>query len=302
MSADLFPGWESHWIPSEHGKIFARAGGDGPPLLLLHGFPQTHVIWHRMAAPLARHFRVVAMDLRGYGWSSAPKGDATHETYSKRAMGRDVIAVMEALGHAQFALMGHDRGARVGYRLALDQPGRLSHLITLDIVPTFAMWRAIEANPPAPARDHWRWLSRPTPLPERELAQDPLGWLHRTLALWSGTQDLAAFDRRALAAYEAAFNEPSRLHAMCEDYRAGATLDRQADEADLAAGRTIDAPLLALMGRAAGGPTGGLDALTEWRKLAPDAEVRAIEGGHFLPEENPQAVLAAALPFLQAQA
>jgi len=145
-AADLFPGFKSHWVPTPHGKIFARSGGEGPPLLLLHGFPQTHVEWHSIAPELAKHFTIVAMDLRGYGWSSAPRGDAGHALYSKRGMGEDAILVMEELGHVRFRIMGHDRGARVAYRLALDHPGRIERLVALDIVPTFAMWEANAAG------------------------------------------------------------------------------------------------------------------------------------------------------------
>ena len=150
MTDDLFPGFASHWIDTEAGRIFARAKGEGEPVVLLHGFPQTQAMWHRIAPALAETHAVVCMDLRGYGWSSAPRGDPSHETYSKRAMGRDVVAAMEALGHVRFAVVGHDRGARVGYRLALDQPGRVERLALLDILPTFANWERISGRLPRP--------------------------------------------------------------------------------------------------------------------------------------------------------
>src|SRR5215212_12125007 len=153
MTDDLFPGFSAHWIDTEAGRIFARVGGNGPPVVLLHGFPQTHVCWHRVAPALAATHRVVCMDLRGYGWSSAPRGDPAHETYSKRAMGRDVIAVMEALGHVRFALAGHDRGGRVAYRLALDEPGRIERLALLDIFPTVVQWERKAAGLTKAA--HW---------------------------------------------------------------------------------------------------------------------------------------------------
>ena len=165
--ADLFPGFASEWINTEAGRIFARVGGNGPPLLLLHGFTETHVMWHRLAPTLAETHRVVCMDLRGYGWSSVPRSDATHETYSKRAMGRDVVAGMEALGHVRFALAGHDRGARVGYRLALDHPGRIERLSLLDILPTSYVWAQMKAGHIPEA--HWGFLSRPAPEPEEEI-------------------------------------------------------------------------------------------------------------------------------------
>ena len=235
MADDLFPGFESHWIDTEVGRAFARSKGDGPPLVLLHGFPQTHVMWHRLAPTLAETYRVVCMDLRGYGWSSAPKGDAAHETYSKRAMGRDVVTVMEALGAVRFAVVGHDRGARVGYRLALDHPGRVERLSLLDILPTAYVWGQMKAGKVPPA--HWAFLSQPSPKPEDEIGADPVSYFEGLMKKWSASGDLSAFDHRALAAYRNGFNEPSRIHAFCEDYRAGATRDIEADEADLAAGK-----------------------------------------------------------------
>ena len=223
MTDDLFPGFASHWIDGEAGRVFARSGGSGPPLVLLHGFPETHASFHRIAPALARTHTVVCPDLRGYGWSSAPKGDPVHETYSKRAMGRDVIRVMEKLGHVRFALAGHDRGARVAYRLALDEPGRVERLALLDIVPTFANWQRIrEGQADAP---HWDYLARPFPQPETEIGRDPLAYFDGLLAKWSKDGTLDVFDPRALAAYRQSCNEPSRIHAFCEDYRAGATVD-----------------------------------------------------------------------------
>src|SRR6478609_1023576 len=216
MDDDLFPGFESHWVDTEVGRVFARSKGDGPPLVLLHGFPQTHVMWHRLAPTLAETYRVVCMDLRGYGWSTAPKGDAAHETYSKRAMGRDVITVMEALGAVRFALVGHDRGARVGYRLALDHPGRVERLSLLDVLPTAYVWGQMKAGKVPPA--HWAFLSQPSPRPEDEIGADPVSYFEGLMKKWSASGDLSAFDHRALAAYRSGFNEPSRIHAFCEDY------------------------------------------------------------------------------------
>lgn len=297
--ADLYPGFESHWVASPEGKIFARSGGKGRgtkdlPLLLLHGFPQTHVMWHRVAAKLAQRFEVIAMDLRGYGWSSAPPDAADHSTYSKRAMGEDVLAVMDHFGHAQVHLAGHDRGGRVGYRLALDHPGRVAKLAVIDILPTAAMWHLIEAEGSTVAQ-HWKNLSQPAPLPENEIKARANGTLDY-LALWSGGRDLKAFDPRAVQHYRAFAQDPTRISAMCADYRAGATLDRAADEADLRAGRTITAPVLALWGTS-GIPAASADPLAHWRPYAPHVTGHAIAGGHFLPEENPDAVTAALLAF-----
>ena len=294
--ADLFPGFASRWIDTEAGRIFARVGGDGPPLALVHGFPQTHVEWHRLAADLAKTHTVVALDLRGYGWSSAPRSEGG-AAYAKRAMADDVVRVMEALGAVRFALVGHERGARVGYRLALDEPGRVERLALLDILPTLTMWETMDARRALQVY-HWTFLAQPHPVPERLLAADPLPWLDHTLASWTARQSLDAFDPRALAHYRAFFNDPHRIHACCEDYRAGATLDLAADRADRDAGRTIGCPVLVLWG-SAGIPAAGASPLDAWRAtFAPRADGRPIEAGHFLPEENAPATLAALEAFL----
>lgn len=298
MSDDLFPGFEAHWIDTEAGRIFARSKGDGPPLVLLHGFPQTHAMWHRLAPTLANTHRVVCMDLRGYGWSSVPRSGEDHEPYSKRAMGRDVVAVMEALGHVRFALAGHDRGARIGYRLALDHPGRLERLSLLDILPTFHVWAQIRSG--AIPAAHWGYLSEPAPRPEQEIGRDPLPYFEGLLAKWSGTGTLTPFDPPALASYRAGFNEPTRIHAFCEDYRAGATLDLAADEADLAARKTIPCPVQIVASRFyLTGGAGSEPPLEVWRgTFAPQATGVSIASGHFVAEENPEATLAALQTFL----
>jgi haloacetate dehalogenase len=302
MSDDLFPGFESHWIDTEHGRIFARSKGEGPPLVLLHGFPQTHAMWHRIAPALAQTHRVVCMDLRGYGWSSAPKGDPAHETYSKRAMGRDVIRVMEELGAVRFGVIGHDRGARVGYRLALDHPGRVERLALLDILPTFHVWAQMKAgNIPAA---HWGFLSEPYPKPEQEIGRDPLPYFEGLLRGWSAAGDLDAFDGRALESYRQSCNEPTRIHAFCEDYRAGATRDIEADEADLAAGKTIQCPTYVIWSEfyLVSGPVGHAQQPLEiWRgSFAPKAAGIGVTSGHFVAEENPGATLEALQAFLRA--
>jgi haloacetate dehalogenase len=299
VSDDLFPGFASHWIDTQAGRIFARSGGEGPPLVLLHGFPQTHAMWHPLAPALARTHRVVALDLRGYGWSSAPRGDDAHATYAKRAMGADVVAVMEALGHVRFAVAGHDRGARVGYRLALDAPGRVERLALLDIVPTECVWQAMADDPDA--HPHWRFLAEPAPGPETEIGRDPIAYYEGLMRAWSGATSLDAFDPRALAAYRQSWNEPSRIHASCEDYRAGANLDREADQADMAAGRRIACPVhlvwsAGYLGRKADPPA-------IWRRtFAPAISHTGVPGGHFIAEEAPEATLAALEAFLAAPA
>jgi haloacetate dehalogenase len=293
--ADLYPGFATHWIDIPEGQIFARSRGHGPALLLLHGYPQTHVEWHRIAPQLAEKFTVVLMDLRGYGWSSIPPSEAG-ALYSKRSMARDAVTVMEQLGYVSFGLIGHDRGARVGYRLALDHPERLTKLALLDIVPTAEMWQRLDAKS-AMKVYHWLFLAQPAPLPEKLIGPAAIFYLENTLSSWSATGDLKAFDPRALAHYRAAFNEPSRIHAYCEDYRAGATLDRANDEADRAAGRKIEIPLCVLWG-AQGIPAGSVSPLEIWRQWASDVRGQAIDCGHFLPEEHPRDTLKALLDFL----
>lgn len=293
--ADLYPGFASHWVDTEAGKLFARAGGSGPPLLLLHGYAQTNVMWHRVAPALAERFTLVIADLPGYGWSAAPEAEADHAPYSKRAMARAMVALMERLGHARFRLAGHDRGGRVGYRLALDHPGRLEQLAVLDIVPTWAMWHGIDARL-AYRIWHWTFLALPYPFPETMIGRDPVGfWDWKT---FSGTRskDSSAFDPRALAHYRAFFQDPSRIHATCEDYRAGRTSDLVADEADRAAGRKIACPLLVLWGEG-GIPSQTRSPLAIWREWATDMRGQAIDCGHYLPEENPGATADALLDF-----
>ena len=293
----LFPGFTAHWINGPVGKIFVRVGGEGPPLMLIHGFPQTHAEWHEIAPELAKSHTVICPDLRGYGWSAAPHGDGGKQTYSKRGMGEDIVAVMDALGHVRCAVIGHDRGARVAYRLALDHPGRIERLALLDILPTFAMWEGMNAAR-AMQVYHWTFLAQPEPVPENLIKGDPAGWLDHTIASWTRAKELKAFHPLALASYTESFNDPSRIHAACEDYRAGATTDLAQDKADLAAGKKILCPVLALWGDG-GIPAKGASPLEIWRQsFAPQAEGQAIASGHFLPEENPQATLAALKPFL----
>ncbi len=295
--ADLFPGFASHWIDTAAGKIFARSGGSGPPLLLLHGYAQSNVMWHKVAPILAKQFTLVLPDLPGYGWSAVPEAAADHSPYDKRSMAAAMIEVMEELGHARFQLAGHDRGGRVAYRLALDHPGRLARLAVLDIVPTFAMWHRMDYKM-AIKVFHWPFLAQPAPLPETLLAKASTEFLELKMASWTKAKTLAPFDKRALAHYFAFFEDPLRIHATCEDYRAGSTLDLTHDEADHAAGRKIECPLLALWG-AAGIPSqsGPLDI---WREWATDVSGQPIDSGHFVCEENPAATADALLTFMAA--
>lgn len=294
--ADLFPGFASRFLSTEAGRIFARIGGSGPPVVLLHGFPESLVMWHRIAPVLAQSFTVVALDLRGYGWSSAPRSSAG-ERYSKRAMGQDVLAVMDDLGSATFALVGHDRGARVGYRLALDHPGRITRLALLDIYPTAEVWRKMEAG--SGTSPHWRPLAEPEPRPEQAIAKGPDAFFEGLMRKWARGGNLEAFDPRALEHYRAAWGDPSRIHAFCEDYRAGATHDRWADEADEAAGKTIACPVLILAGADYLKSTDGETPLDIWRRtFAPAAVGATLECGHFVAEEAPEATAQALKGFL----
>jgi haloacetate dehalogenase len=296
--ADLFPGFAERRIRTPAAEIFLRTGGTGPALLLLHGYPQTHVCWHKIAGELARHATLVIPDLRGYGASSAPPGDAEHKTYSKRAMAEDCLAVMRALGHQRFMVAGHDRGGRVAYRLALDHPEAVRALLPVDILPTAEVWRRITAER-ALKSYHWAFLAQPHPMPETLISRDPVYYLEHTLKSWAGPRDLSPFSAEALAHYRALLREPERVHAVCEDYRAGAGIDRQLDEADMAAGRKITCPTLVLWGSTylGGGAVSPLDVWKAWCTHVSGCE---IASGHFLAEENPKDTLAALIPFLAA--
>ena len=264
-------------------EIFLRTGGNGPPLLLLHGYPQTHVIWHRVAPALARSFTVVCADLRGYGDSGKPEGGPP--AYAKRAMAQDMVEVMAALGHERFMVAGHDRGGRVAHRLCLDHPGRVARAAVLDIVPTRTVFAATD-QALATGYYHWFFLSQPAPLPERLIGHERLFYLHAKLARWAGTQDLSWLDPAALGEYERCFT-PATIHASCDDYRAAATLDLADDAADEAA--RIACPLLVLWGEL-GLMHRSFDVLATWRaKAAGEVEGRALPCGHFLPEEQPDA-------------
>jgi haloacetate dehalogenase len=292
----LFSGTREHRIQTGEAELFARIGGSGPPVLLIHGFPQTHAMWHRLAPPLMQHFTCVMPDLRGYGYSSCPENDAGNRAYSKRAMARDMVVLMATLGHRRFAVAGHDRGGRVGYRLAFDHPQALSCLAVLDIVPTYEMWHNFTVTL-AMKTYHWLFLAQPNPLPEMLIEPAPISYLDFTLASWTKAKDLSAFADTALAEYRLHYATPEHVHATCNDYRAGQTCDLADDEADRTAGKTIECPLLALWGTA-GIPANFPDPLSVWRGWARNISGGGIDCGHFLAEENPEATLARLLPFL----
>ena len=294
--SDLFPGFEKHHVDVGGGiAISAVVGGRGAPLLLLHGHPQTHAIWHRVAPVLAEHFTVVAADLRGYGDASKPPGDADHANYAKRALAADQVALMRHFGHARFSVLAHDRGARVAHRLAMDHPEAVRRLVLLDIAPTLAMY-AQTTDAFARAYWHWFFLIQPAPLPERLIEADPAAYMREVMGRRSA--GLAPFDPRALAEYQRCLALPGAAHGLCEDYRASAGIDLVHDQADRDAGRLLQPPLLALWG-AQGVVHRCFDPLAEWRRVARQVEGEALPCGHYIAEEAPQALLDRALPFLE---
>lgn len=288
------PRFRSRRIDVNGVRINAVSGGSGPPVLLLHGYPQTHAMWHAVAPGLAACHEVVCADLRGYGDSSKPPGGPDHAAYSKRAMAQDMADLMTALGHRRFHLVGHDRGGRVAHRLAADHPGRVASLTVLDIAPTLAMYERTDMAF-ARAYYHWFLFIQPAPIPERMLAAVGLDAIFQRHVL--GASDL--FHPRAWAEYERCFT-PAMIHASCEDYRASAGIDLEHDRADRAAGRRLALPLHVLWG--AQGVVGRLfDPLALWREVADDVSGQALDGKHFLAEERPAETLAALAAFLGRQ-
>jgi len=277
-----FDGFEERDLAVARGTIRARVGGAGPPLLLLHGYPQTHLMWRDAAPILAETFTVVAADLPGYGASLRPATAADHAPYSKRAMAADLVEAMAALGHETFAVAGHDRGGRVGYRMALDHPQRVRRLAVLDIVPTVEVWDRMDA---AAALGYWHWpfLAQAEPLPEALILGAPGAFFDA-----GGALGLAG-PEAVMAVWRAAFDDPVAVHAFCEDYRAGASIDREHDRADRDARRRVGVPLLALWGDR--GKLGGwYDVLAIWRDWADDVSGRAVDASHFLVEDRPAEV------------
>jgi haloacetate dehalogenase len=283
----MLDGFEPVTIRTGETEIFLRRSGSGPPVLLLHGFPQTHLMWRGVAPTLARSFTVVCADLRGYGRSGCPASDPDHAPYAKRALARDMAAVMERLGFPRFAVAGHDRGGRVAHRLALDHPDRVERLAVLDIVPTVEAWGRADARF---ALAFWPWslLAQPSPLPERLVAAAPEAVLDDALGGWGSAP--ATFGPEVRAAYLEPLRDQDHVRAICEEYRAAATLDRAHDEADRGRGRRVACPVLVLWSgpgalgtwyAEAGGPLG------LWRAWADDVTGRPVEAGHFFPEELP---------------
>jgi len=272
-------------------EIAFRTAGDGPPLLLLHGFPQTNMMWHKIAPRLAERYTVIAADLRGYGDSGHPESDARHAPYSKRAMATDMAGLMTVLGHDRFMVAGHDRGGRVAHRLARDHGERIKRLALLDIAPTAAMYGQTDMRF-ATAYYHWFFLIQPAPLPEQMIGNDPEFYLRSKCGQWSRTA--AAITDEAFADYLRCFSRPETIHSMCEDYRAAATIDLEHDAAD--ADRKLAMPVLALWGEA-GFVGNHYNVLAEWRQVAEDVTGHAVPGGHYCAEEAPAETIDAMTAF-----
>ena len=291
-----FPGFEQKRIvvPSSDGpiEIACLVGGSGPALLLLHGFPQTKAIWHQVAPALAKHFTVVASDLRGYGQSSKPVSAQDHSTYSKRFMAADQVALMKHLGHDQFFLLGHDRGGRVSHRLAMDHPECVKKLMVLDISPTLTMY---ENTTMEFARGYWHWffLIQPNPVPETLIGANPEFWLKNHMGRHAGT---GIFSPERWAEYLAGVSDPLGLRAMCEDYRAAATVDLLHDRLDRQEGKTLNIPLHVLWGQH-GLVNQCFKPLEDWKLVASHVTGKAVPCGHYIPEELPELVVQEARTF-----
>jgi haloacetate dehalogenase len=280
----LFQGFESQKVAVPFGNLFVAIGGSGPPLVLLHGYPQTHLCWHAVAAELVPNFTVFAFDLPGYGASDKPPADETLQPYTKRAMASAIVGAMGSLGVKRFAVAGHDRGGRVAYRMALDHPERVSKVAVLDIVPTIETFDRLDRQNGV-GSFHWFFLALNSDLPARMIAADPDLWLDRMSLAWAGPN--FAFNAEAMEAYRRAFRDPAVIAATCADYRAGATSDAEDDLADRGK-RKIVAPLLALWGSARVRKPWNFVEI--WREWADDVRGEALDCGHFLPEERPEEV------------
>jgi haloacetate dehalogenase len=286
----LFVGFTQAQLPTPRGIVHARIGGSGPPLLLLHGFPQSHLMWHAVAPRLAERFTVVAADLPGYGASFRPPVTADHAGHAKRALARDLVAAMAQLGHRTFAVAGHDRGGRVAYRMALDHPESITRVAVLDVVPSGEVWARADASL-ALGYWHWAFLAQPAPLPERMIRGDPDAFWIAVGRMGLKRGD-ARYPEAIVDAYRAQLDDAEFVTAMCEDYRAGASIDREHDDADRGL-RTIDCPSRTLWAADGALPRFYADPLEPWRPYAPTITGRAIDdASHFLVEDQPETVAA----------
>jgi len=297
--AELFPGFTEERVMVRGVELFARVGGKGPPLLLLHGYPETHACWHRVAPILARDFTIVAPDLRGYGRSGCPSSDGNYRAYSKSTMALDVAALMTALGFDRFSVMGHDRGARVGYRLALDAPKRVERLVLLDIIATSDIARLREEGFKF-GMLHGFFLSQPAPLPESLISQNPADWVESRFRRATLAKSPDVIHPVAMADYIDMLSQVDRVHATCEDYRSEHLADLFLDQNDRAADARIQCPVQVLWATD-GSLSEIVDPLAVWAPWCERLVGHAIESGHFLPEENPVALTERALPFLLAK-
>ena len=284
----MFDGFTEHEVPTGRGTVFVRVGGSGPPLLLLHGYPQTHLMWRTAAPLLADRYTVVVADLPGYGASFRPVPTPDHAAHSKRALALDLVEAMAGLGHDRFAVAGHDRGGRVAYRMALDHPDRVTAAAVFDVVPTGEVWSRADA---AMALGYWHWafLAQPAPLPERLIEADPDAFFDfhvRALGLGGAP---GRYPADLMTAYRRLLDDPGTVQAICEDYRAGAGVDRDHDDADRGR-RRIEAPLLALWSARGALPRFYGDVLDVWRPWARQVTGRGLDASHFLVEDQPEQV------------
>jgi haloacetate dehalogenase len=288
------PGFEYRRVDVEGTVVNCAIGGSGPPLLLLHGYPQNHVMWRHVAPGLARDHTVVLADLRGYGDSGKPEPDAAGLVYAKRSMARDQAGLMRQLGFWPFQLVGHDRGARVGHRLVLDHPGAVSRLAVLDIVPTRHVLRNV-TRAMATAYYHWFFLATGRGIPERLIGADPEFWIRSLIGPLLGAG--ASIEPEVMEDYIRCFRDPRTIAASCADYRAAASTDLVHDDETFAAGQKVDCPVLALWGTQ-GFVGRGYEPLAVWQQYATDVRGTALPTGHFLPEEAPELVVEALRDFL----
>ncbi len=289
----MFENFSSLMVQRHGVRLQGRVGGQGAPLLLLHGHPQSHAMWHRVAPDLAQRFTVVMMDLRGYGDSGRPEADESHAAYSKREMALDALAVMQAQGFAQFQVLAHDRGARVAHRLAADHPQAVQRMLLLDIAPTLAMYENTSLDF-ATAYWHWFFLIQPPPLPEALIESDPVRYIRSVMG--KRHAGLGAFAPEAMAEYERCIQLPGSARGICEDYRASATIDLAHDRADIAAGKKLALPLKVLWGE--NGVVGqNFAVLPLWRERAMHVSGAALPCGHYIAEEAPELLLAQAQDF-----
>ena len=294
----MFDGFTSRTVDVGRGHVFARVGGDGSPVLLLHGYPQTHVMWHAVVGPLTAEHTVVVVDLPGYGQSFRPGASDDHSAYSKRALGNDLLELMAALGLDQFAVAGHDRGGRIAYRMALDHPDVVTAGAAFDVVPTGEVWARADAQM-ALTYWHWAFLAQPAPLPEDLISSNPSSFFdHHVRALGLGRR-ADRYTDELMRTYREILDDPAVVHGICEDYRAGAGIDRQHDDDDRAAGRRIAAPFLVLWSAAGALPRFYGDVLAVWQPWAADLRGRGLDASHFLVEDQPDQVARELLALLR---